>query len=107
MPDTFSKSGAFWLAVFFAAVLRTMAAPPPGETIGHRLLRVVFGWASGAFMAVYFTDIVVEWRSLDHETWEIPVAILLVFTGQAVIEFIASLNGEKIIELYKQFRGQK
>ena len=107
MPDKFlGHNIGFLVAVFIAALLQAWARPPQGETIMARSFRRIFGLICGLFMGVYFTAPILVWRNLDADTWELPVGILLAFTGQAIVEFLVELNWKRAVEIVTLWRGK-
>jgi hypothetical protein len=67
------------------------------------LLRV----SCGAFGAWFFTDPLLDFFKLDPDVYANATAGLLAMTGHNLVKFITDLNVEKIITLYKTFKGGK
>lgn len=108
MPEKnlFGHSWAVWVAVTLSILLRVWAEPPKGETSLHRAASLLFSAASGYVVAIYLYAPVVEWRGLNPETWNVPIALLLGFTGESFVRFIINVvEYEKIKEILSIWRG--
>lgn len=97
---------AVWVAVTIAIALRVWAEPPKNETAMGRAFALLFSAACGGVVAIYLYRPVVEWRGLQPDTWDVPVALLLGFTGESFVRFIINvIEYEKVKELLAVWRG--
>ena len=109
MPEKnfLGHSWAVWLAVTISVILRIWAEPPKGETAIHRGFALLFSAICGFVMAIYFYKPVVEWRGLNPDTWDVPIALLLGFTGESFVRFIINVwEWEKLKDVLAIWRGK-
>lgn len=109
MPDRdfLGHTWAVWLAVLTGIVLRVWAEPPKGETPIRKVIALSFSAACGFAIGLNFYTVVIEWRGLSPETWDVPIAMLLALTGESFVRFIINIwDWEKVKEVMSIWRGK-
>ena len=89
----------FWIVVAAATVFKIMTSRnmSPGRVVATIVAAVLRSWA--------FTGAVIDFFSLNPDTYLIPVAALLALTGEGLMRWLTSATPETLIDFIKKARG--
>lgn len=92
---------SFWIAVAIATFIKVATSARKSFFVGFVMV------ISAIFLAWVFTKPTLDWLSLNQETYTIPVAVLIAFTGEAILRFSLSLieDSQRVVDIIKAWRG--
>ncbi len=89
---------SFWIAVILATIFKLLTSTIVSP------LRALITILAAFFAAWAFTDPVIHWLGWDAATYKVPMAALLTLTGEGIMRSLTTLNLEKLVALWKEFR---
>jgi len=92
----------FWVAVAIATFIKV--AGSVRKSIFLTFVMVM----SAIFFAWVFTKPMLDWLDLNGETYTIPVAVLIAFTGESILRFALALleDHTRVVEIINAWRGR-
>jgi hypothetical protein len=102
------EEALFWIAVCTAISIRIIVSYDRQLPRLTSFLRASLSVIIGVFMAVTFTDAILDLRELDPDVWERPVAAVIAITGESIVRFSINFiprNLKEVIELINAIGG--
>ena len=101
------------LVVWFATlvgvalhILKPQHPSAPKVSLAELWRARAFATLAGFAVGIWGYAPVVEWRGLDGDTWNVPIALFLATVGGSVARIIIEFDYAKLIEIFKIVRGQ-
>lgn len=90
----------FWIAVLATAAFKIVTSRNVSPT------RVCLTVGAALLSAWAFTDALLDWFSLNPDTYQIPVAVLLGLTGEGAMRWLTSLTPDSLADFINRARGK-
>lgn len=89
--NIFGQEGAFWATVLIAAAIKWMFS------VYKTRKTQLASFAAAVFTPWLLTDAILDWMTWDPDTYLLPTAGLLAWTGEQLVKAISSLDVEKLL----------
>jgi len=89
--NIFGQEGAFWATVGIAAVIKGLFSNYKSRKTA------LASFAAAVFTPWLFTNAILDWMTWDADTYLLPTAGLLAWTGEQLVKAISSLDVEKLL----------